>query len=107
MKLTSILPVACVLLVPLIHPPTRALADEAAIEATVIVDTTTTLRTMNPRQLGGTNVAMWYFPAVYGSPEVRSWMGELRAGQVRIPGGSWANVVYWNGNGVRGPDGLV
>ena len=62
---------------------------------------------MNPRRLGGTNVAMWYFPSVYNSPVVHQWMNDLHAGYIRLPGGSWANVVYWNGNGVRDAKGMV
>ena len=81
--------------------------NETPIETQVTVDAGQTLRTMSPRRLGGTNVAMWYFPSVYYSPIVREWMRELGAGDIRIPGGSWSNVVYWNGNGVRLPDGSV
>ncbi len=81
--------------------------EDTAIETTVAVDAGQTLRTMNPRRLGGTNVAMWYMGQDYDSPDVHQWMNELHAGYIRLPGGSWSNVVYWNGNGVRGPDGQV
>src|SRR5947209_8049978 len=81
--------------------------DDAPIEATVTVDAAQTLRTMNPRRLGGTNVAMWYFGKVFASPQIRQWVTELRPGYIRLPGGSWSNVVYWNGHGVRAADGSV
>ena len=32
-------------------------------------------------------------------------LADLHPRYLRIPGGSWANGVYWNGHGVRGPDG--
>jgi hypothetical protein len=80
---------------------------DAAIETTVNVDAAKVLRTIDPRRLGGTNVAMWYEPGTYDAPDVRKWMPELHARYIRIPGGSYANGVYWNGNGVRGADGKV
>jgi Glycosyl hydrolases family 39 len=92
---------------PICPPAGAAPADETPLEVTVHVDGAKTLRTMNSRRLGGTNVAMWYFPSVYASPVVHQWMNELHAGYIRLPGGSWANVVYWNGNGVRDAKGLV
>lgn len=71
----------------------------------VRVDAAHVLRTMEPRRLGGTNVALWYFPATYEA--ALPWMSELNAQYIRIPGGSWANGIFWNGHGVRGPDGRV
>jgi alpha-L-arabinofuranosidase len=82
-------------------------ADDTPIRATVSVDATQTLQKMDPQRLGGTNVAMWYFRSAYFAPDVLKWMGELHARYIRIPGGSWANGIYWNGNGVRGADGKV
>ena len=86
---------------------TRAAGDDAPITAGVTVNAGRTLRTMDPRRLGGTNVAMWYFGSTYDAPQVRDGIRSLRARYIRIPGGSWANTVYWNGNGVRGADGKV
>ena len=80
-------------------------ADGTPIETTVTVDAGQTLRTMDPQRLGGTNVALWYFGSTYDGTQ--PFMPELRARYIRIPGGSWANGVYWNGNGVRGADGKV
>ncbi len=90
-----------------IIPSLANAADDAPIRANVSIDAGRTLRTMDPRRLGGTNVALWYFADTYDSPQVRKWMPELRARYIRMPGGSWSNVVYWNGNGVRGADGQV
>ncbi len=82
-------------------------ADDPPIEAIVNVDAARTLREMDPPRLGGTNVAMWYFAREYNAADVRKWMAELKARYIRLPGGSWANGVYWNGNGVRDADGKV
>ena len=81
--------------------------DNTPIQTTVTVNAGQTLRVMNPRRLGGTNVAMWSEPETLNAPEVRQWVAELRPGYIRLPGGSWSNCVYWNGNGVRGVDGKV
>jgi hypothetical protein len=82
-------------------------ADDPPVEATVTVDAGQILRTMDPQRLGGTNVAMWYYPGTYDAPQVQQWMPELRARYIRMPGGSWANGIFWNGHGVRGADGKV
>ena len=84
--------------------PVQAAAD-SPIEATITVDAAQVLRTMDPQRLGGTNVAMWYYPSTYDG--TLKWMPELGARYIRMPGGSWANGVYWNGHGVRGADGKV
>ncbi|HEY3333256.1 MAG TPA: hypothetical protein VGK19_24690 [Capsulimonadaceae bacterium] len=76
-------------------------------EATVTVDASKVLRTMDPQRLGGTNVALWYFASSYDAPQVKKWVSELHPRYIRIPGGSYANGTYWNGNGVRGADGKV
>jgi hypothetical protein len=99
---------ACAVGIALLSNLGSALADrDAPIQATVNVDAGKVLRTMDPQRLGGTNVAMWYFASTYDAPQVREWVPELHARYIRIPGGSWANSVYWNGNGVRGADGKV
>lgn len=88
--------------------PGVALAEEEeSLHSTVTVDAAKTLRTLDPRRLGSTNIAMWYFPRVYASPQVREWISDMRPAEIRMPGGSWANIVYWNGNGVRDGNGVV
>src|SRR5512133_3887995 len=86
--------------------PARA-ADDTPIETTVTVDVSKVLRTMNPQRIGGSNIAMWTDAGTYASPEVRGWLGEMKPGLIRLPGGSWSNIVYWNGNGVRDAEGKV
>lgn len=75
------------------------------VRVEVKVDAGRELRTMEARRLGGTNVAMWYYPATYDG--TLKWMPELNAKYVRMPGGSWANGIFWNGHGVRDAEGRV
>lgn len=82
-------------------------AGDTPIKATVKVDASRVLRTMDPQRIGGTNIAMWYMPGTYDAPQVLTGIKDLHARYIRLPGGSWANGVYWNGNGVRGADGKV
>ena len=88
------------------HVPARA-AEAPAVETTVTVDASQVLRTMDPKRLGSTNVATWYFASSYFAPDVQKLVADLHPRYVRIPGGSYANGTYWNGHGVRGPDGKV
>ena len=46
-------------------------ADQTATDTTVTADAGKTIRTMDARRLGGTNVATWYLRSVYDSSEVR------------------------------------
>ena len=62
---------------------------------------------MDPRQLGGTNIALWNEKTHFSSPLLKEWVSDLKPGLIRIPGGSWSNAHYWNGNGVRDKDGKV
>jgi hypothetical protein len=85
----------------------RAAAAEGPVQVAVTVDASQVLRTFSPQRLGGTNIAAWTSAELFANPHFRKLMAELRAAQIRLPGGSWSNVLYWNGNGVRGPDGKV
>jgi len=71
------------------------------------IDAATTVRTFNPRRLGGSNLAAWYHAAGFNHPENRRLVAELHCGYLRLPGGSYANGYFWNGNGIRRPDGTV
>jgi hypothetical protein len=106
-RLHPIVLLACVAAFFSIHGPTTLAADDTPIQATVTVDAAKTLRTMDPQRLGGTNVAMWYYGSEYAAADVRKWLTEMHGRYIRIPGGSWANSVYWNGNGVRDAEGKV
>jgi hypothetical protein len=91
-------------------PPTTATAPAGLPPATnvsVAIDAAQTLRKLNPRLLGGSNVAAWTSGAKYASPALHRQMADLAPGVMRLPGGSWGDIFYWNGHGVRGPGGKV
>ncbi len=81
--------------------------DFSPLGFTVSVDASTELRRFSPRRLGGTNVALWNDVEHFRNSMLRQWIEDLRPGYIRIPGGSWSNAVYWNGNGVRDENGKV
>ncbi len=91
--------------------PVRAGTADSALDEPVrfnlTVEASAEGRKFSPRRLGGTNVAIWNSPKHFSDPVIRQWMTDLRTGYVRLPGGSWSNAVYWNGNGVRGDDGKI
>ena len=49
----------------------------------------------------GTNLALWYEPEYLEDENFLKHLKEWGPGLVRLPGGSWSNEYYWNGNGVR------
>lgn len=75
--------------------------------AAVRVEAGKVLREMDPRLLGSTNVALWNGRDCLTSPVVNQWLREMGPKLIRLPGGSYADHVYWNGHGVRGADGKV
>lgn len=76
-------------------------------KAKVVIDTEPSLRTMHPRRIGGTNLALWNDKIHFTDPLLRQWVSELGTGLIRLPGGSWSNAYYWNGHGVRNTKGDV
>ncbi|BCX49810.1 alpha-N-arabinofuranosidase [Haloferula helveola] len=52
------------------------------------------------RLLGG-NVALWYQKRDLEAADVRNAVERWKPSLLRLPGGSWSDEVYWNGNGVR------
>ena len=68
---------------------------------TVRVDPANTGPSVNVADLLGTNMALWYEPDNIAKPGFDKWLREWSPGLVRLPGGSWSNEYYWNGNGVR------
>jgi hypothetical protein len=87
--------------------PMSAAQTRGPVDVTINIDASAELRQFSPRRLGGTNVALWNEVAHFKSPLLRQWIEDLRPGYIRIPGGSWSNAVYWNGNGVRDENGKV
>lgn len=81
--------------------------DENAFSFDLRVSAAQIEHVMDPRQLGGTNIALWNAKAHFSSPLLKRWVSDLKPGIIRIPGGSWSNCYYWNGNGVRDQNGKV
>ncbi len=74
----------------------------------LVIDATKVQRTIQPRDLGGTNIALWVGQETYRSEQVRRLFQDGRFGVIRLPGGSWSDTTFWNGHGVRDPQtGLV
>jgi hypothetical protein len=71
------------------------------------IDADHTLRPLDRHRLLGTNVALWNPPALFTHPDLAARLADWRPAQIRLPGGSWSNEFYWNGHGVRLPDGTL
>jgi len=73
----------------------------------VTIDAASIGRNFSPHRLGGTNIALWNDPDHFADPTIHQWIADLHPGYIRLPGGSWSNGTYWNGNGVRDADGQI
>ncbi|MEK7767729.1 MAG: hypothetical protein AAB368_15985, partial [bacterium] len=71
---------------------------------TLTVDAAKEVRTLDRHRLLGSNVAGWYLKKTYDDPVLRGWIKDLGPILVRLPGGSWGDGTFWNGNGVRRGD---
>src|SRR5210317_1479279 len=69
--------------------------------AVLKIDAEKTVHETGRRNLTGSNIALWNQSWELGDSELHDYVRELAPAYVRIPGGSWANHYYWNGNGVR------
>ncbi len=69
--------------------------------ATLKIDTEKIVHETSRRNLTGSNIALWNQPWELADHDLRNYVRELNPAFIRIPGGSWANHYYWNGNGVR------
>ncbi len=69
--------------------------------ATLKIDADRTVHETNRRNLTSSNIALWNQPWELADSELHDYVRELKPAFIRIPGGSWANHYYWNGNGVR------
>ena len=56
------------------------------------------------RQLVGTNLALWDAAELFGDEFWRARLRDLGPTLLRIPGGSWGDIGFWNGHGVRQPN---
>ena len=68
--------------------------------ASVKIDAGTVLRTMDRRLLLGTNLGAYESATRRNAGTVLSLLDQWKPAQVRMPGGTWADAFFWNGNGV-------
>jgi len=59
------------------------------------------ISTYNKSMLFGTNVGVFYEESDLLNFDFQTYLHQLNPGIIRMPGGSWANELYWNGNRVR------
>ena len=83
---------------------TFATAEKKAATITVYPDEVIA-KTVSNRLLG-TNIGLWYTNDQLGELAVNGDFKNWKPGIIRIPGGSWSDEYFWNGNGVRTSDGF-
>ena len=84
----------------LLSVASRAVADSPQTPTVISVDASKVLRHADRTKLIGTNMALWDYPTRYYTKETLSLLKEWHPGMIRIPGGSWSDEYFWNGNGV-------
>ena len=84
--------------------PVYAVKDTSA-SARLRIHTNEVVERADRHKLIGTNVSLWTEPTLLAESRFREGIRDWAPGLIRLPGGSWSNEYYWNGNGVRiGPD---
>lgn len=74
--------------------------DSEYLDYTVTVTPSKTISKRNRLRLLGTNLAAWY-ERDFKSDSPKKLLDTWKPGMVRMPGGSWSDMLYWNGNGVK------
>ncbi len=67
----------------------------------ISLDPTDIIAQYNKQMLLGTNAGVFYEESYLMNLNFISRLRQLNPGIIRIPGGSWSNELYWNGNRVR------
>ncbi len=70
-------------------------------DATLQIEADTILQSTDRHRLIGTNLSLWSRQMTIQNPNFQDSIRVWQPGSIRIPGGSWSNEYYWNGNGVR------
>lgn len=71
------------------------------VDATLSIDADTIVQTADPHRLTGTNISLWSRVPIIENADFQEAIRDWHPGSIRMPGGSWSNEYYWNGNGVR------
>ncbi len=67
----------------------------------ISVDLNKTIAQYNKQMLLGTNVGVFYEESSLMNLDLLENLKLLNPGIIRMPGGTWSNELYWNGNKVR------
>jgi hypothetical protein len=85
--------------IALLQPACHAAAD--SVDATLSIDADTVIQSADPHRLTGTNLSLWSRLPIIHNTDFQEAIRDWQPGSIRMPGGSWSNEYYWNGNGVR------
>ncbi len=88
----------------LIFSAGMAFAEDKAVQASFRLHLDQIEARSDRHRLLGTNLAMWHEPEDLFHENTVKAIQAISASFLRIPGGSWSNEIYWNGNGVRNGD---
>ena len=76
-------------------------ASVGSVDVTLSIDLDEVVQTADPHRLTGTNLSLWSRLPIIENTNFQEAIRDWHPGSIRIPGGSWSNEYYWNGNGVR------
>ena len=75
------------------------------MEASLSINADTIEQKADRHRLTGTNISLWSRVAIVEDQAFQDYISDWHPATIRMPGGSWSNEYYWNGNGVRiGPE---
>ena len=88
-------------LVCLVFVGIQPVVAEQSMPVTLEIKTSKTIHSTDRKKLTSSNIALWNQPWELADGDLHQFVRDLDPTLIRIPGGSWANHYYWNGNGVR------
>ena len=72
-----------------------------AADYTLSINPDKVIEEADPHRLTSTNVSLWSRHPIIENKSFQEAIRQWAPASIRIPGGSWSNEYYWNGNGVR------
>ena len=72
-----------------------------SVDAVLRIEANTILQHTDRHRLIGTNLSLWSRKHIIENPRFQNDIRAWQPACIRIPGGSWSNEYFWNGNGVR------
>ena len=70
-------------------------------KARLSIDLGNVIKRADPQRLTSTNISLWSRRPIINNAAFQKAIRQWNPALIRIPGGSWSNEYYWNGNGVR------